>query len=147
VIHGWRIYLHPCFLEQLQRLEADIAAEPPPEPGAPPSSARRVLAAIVALAFDRIPSDPTRAEYRQGSTLGAHRRHWFRAKFGNGRFRLFFRFRSDARVIVYGWVNDEQTLRTYGSRTDAYATFRRMLDAGRPPDDWDALLGQSRPAP
>jgi hypothetical protein len=36
-------------------------------------------------------------------------------------------------------VNDENSLRTYGSRTDAYKVFRSMLDGGNPPDDWDEL--------
>jgi toxin YhaV len=41
---------------------------------------------------------------------------------------------------VYAWVNDEQSLRSYGSTRDAYAVFAGMLDAGNPPSDWDALL-------
>ncbi len=46
-------------------------------------------------------------------------------------------------MIVYAWVNDEDTLRTYGSRTDAYAVFARVLETGNPPDDWDALLAMT----
>jgi toxin YhaV len=92
------------------------------------------------LIFVDIPGDPTRAIYRQGHTLGAHRKHWFRAKFGNGRYRLFFRFHTRERILLFAWVNDENTLRTYGSSTDAYATFGGMLDNGNPPDDWDDLL-------
>lgn len=30
-------------------------------------------------------------------------------------------------------MNDEETRRTYGSKTDAYAEFKRMLDKNRPP--------------
>ena len=63
-----------------------------------------------------------------------HRKHWFRAKFGAGRFRLFFRYSTRAKIIVFAWVNDEATLRTYGARSDAYAVFRKMLDKGDPPD-------------
>ncbi|MBB5716893.1 hypothetical protein FHS94_003765 [Sphingomonas aerophila] len=63
-----------------------------------------------------------------------------RAAFGNGRFRLFFRYDSRAMVIIFAWVNDETTLRTYGSKSDAYAVFKGMLDKGNPPDDWAALL-------
>ena len=72
--------------------------------------------------------------------MGDDRKHWFRAKFGGGRFRLFFRYSTSAKVIVFAWVNDENTLRTYGSKSDAYAVFRKMLDKGNPPDDWAALL-------
>jgi toxin YhaV len=64
---------------------------------------------------------------------------WFRGKTGNGRYRLFYRFDSTARLILYAWVNDEQNLRTYGSRTDAYAVFRDMVADGTPPKDWAAL--------
>ena len=87
-----------------------------------------------------IPVDPTRPEFRQGGTLGSSRKHWFRAKFGGGRFRLFFRYSSSAKIIIFAWVNDRDTLRTYGSKTDAYAVFKGMLDHGNPPEDWDALL-------
>jgi len=36
-------------------------------------------------------------------------------------------------VIVYVWINDEFTLRKAGSKTDAYAVFKSMLNAGNPP--------------
>lgn len=66
-------------------------------------------------------------------------RDWRRAKFG-GRFRLFFRYHSDARIIAYVWLNDEHTLRKAGSRTDAYATFKAMLENDRTPSGWDELI-------
>ena len=99
-----------------------------------------MLAAIRKLVFEVIPVDPSRPEFRQGGTLGRERKHWFRAKFGNGRFRLFFRYSTAAKIIIFAWVNDSNTLRTYGSKSDAYAVFKSMLDKGNPPEDWDALL-------
>lgn len=72
--------------------------------------------------------------------MGPGRKHWFRAKFGNGRYRLFYQFRSQAKVIIYGWVNDGRSLRTYGARTDAYAVFGAMLDRGELPDRWSDLM-------
>lgn len=103
----------------------------------------KLLSALQTLMFETIPADPARQEYRQGDTLGADRKHWFRAKFGGQRFRLFFRYESKAKIIVYAWVNDSDTKRTYGSKTDAYAVFRKMLARGNPPDGWDALLAAS----
>ncbi|MGX1321805.1 hypothetical protein AB7M17_005258 [Bradyrhizobium sp. USDA 377] len=44
------------------------------------------------------------------------------------------------KVIIFSWVNDEQTLRTRGAKSDAYAVFKRMLDDGNPPDSWDVLF-------
>ena len=94
--------------------------------------------------FETIPTDPALAAYRQGNTLGPDMRHWFRAKFGRQRFRLFFRFRSEEKIIVYAWVNDAESLRTYGSKTDAYAVLRSMIESGNPPNDWAALLRSSK---
>jgi toxin YhaV len=91
--------------------------------------------------FDAIPQDPSRAAYRQGDTLGGEYTHWFRAVFFQ-QYRLFFRYSSDDKTIIYVWVNDDRSRRAYGSRTDAYGVFRRMLAAGNPPDTWDQLLGQ-----
>jgi len=68
-----------------------------------------------------------------------------RAKFLQ-RFRLFFRFDSASRIIIYAWVNDENTLRKAGSRSDPYTAFSRQLDDGDPPDDWDELLTEARKA-
>jgi toxin YhaV len=55
-------------------------------------------------------------------------------------FALFFRYHQDSKIIVYAWVNDEDTKRAYDSNTDAYLVFKKMLDRGHPPDDWDKLL-------
>ena len=93
---------------------------------------------------DVVPSDPARDEYRQGNTMGSAYRHWRRAKLGR-RYRLFFRYDSKAKVIVYAWVNDEQTLRSAGSKSDPYAVFEKMLGRGNPPDDWAALVAASKP--
>lgn len=101
------------------------------------------LAAIEALMFDIVPQDPTRTEYRQGATLGDAYKHWFRAKFFQ-QYRLFFRYHLASRIIVFAWVNDDSTLRAYDSKSDAYQVFGRMLKRGKPPDDWDDLIVQSR---
>lgn len=141
VVNGWTIYAHPLLLDQLERLTTAVEQTKAKDPDSWASAANaKVLAAVRTLMFETVPGDPTRSEYRQGSTLGAARKHWFRAKFGNGRFRLFFRYDSRSKIIIFAWVNDNTTLRTYGSKTDAYAVFAGMLDKGNPPDDWATLL-------
>jgi toxin YhaV len=138
--HGWTILAHPLFLGQLSRLAAASAAEQrAPETGRHGPNTK-LLAHVIDLAFDTIPRGPGQRMFRQGGTLGAKRTHWFRAKTGNGRFRLFFRYHSAAKLIVLAWINDRESLRTYGSPTDAYHVFGKMLDAGNPPDSWEALL-------
>jgi toxin YhaV len=81
------------------------------------------------LILEAVPSDPARDEYRQGNTLGPDYRHWRRAKIGR-RFRVFFRYDSKAKIIVFAWVNDEQTLRAAGSKSDPYAVFEKCLHEG-----------------
>lgn len=141
---GWTLYAHPLFLDQLERLTVAVEKSAKKDPIGYTSTANaKLLAAMRKLLFEVIPVDPTRPEFRQGGTLGPSRKHWFRAKFGNGRFRLFFRYSSSAKVIIYAWVNDANTLRTYGSKSDAYAVFKAMLDRGNPPEDWNTLMAQS----
>jgi len=137
---GWTILAHPLLLDQLERLTAAVEKARRADPAGYGATANaKLLTVLRRLIFETIPADPTRSDYRQGDTLGREHKHWFRAKFGNGRFRLFFRYDSRSRVIIYSWVNDEQTLRTRGARTDAYRVFKGMLDKGNPPDDWETL--------
>jgi len=141
VINGWTIFAHPFFLDQLSRLMSAVEIEARKNPATYRQTANaKTLAAIRTVAFERIPQDPTNSRYRQGDTLGDEYKHWFRDKFGNGRFRIFFRYDSSAKIIVFAWVNDEQTLRTYGAKNDAYAVFAKMLKSGNPPDDWNSLV-------
>jgi toxin YhaV len=142
VIHGWTVIAHPLFLDQLERLIDAVEAER--ASGKTNTANQKVLAGIARYAFDEIPRDPNASRFRLGGTLGPRYGHWRRAKFGRGRFRLFYRFRTDARIIVLAWVNDRETLRTRGARDDAYAVFARMLGRGNPPDDWEDLVGSSR---
>ncbi len=140
-VNGWQLFAHPLFLDQIAKLAGAVEKARKKDPRTWSKSANaKLLVALRQLVFETIPQDPTRPEYRQGGTLGDARKHWFRAKFGGGRFRLFFRYSSSAKVIVFAWVNDETTLRTYGAKSDAYAVFRKMLDGGNPPDDWAALI-------
>jgi toxin YhaV len=104
----------------------------------------KLFAAVRKLVGEIIPLNPNAAEFQLGNTLGSQHRHWRRARF-NGRFRLFYRFHTGSQTIVYAWMNDEATLRKEGSRTDPYVVFRRMLEGGRPPSDWQDLLDESRP--
>ena len=143
-VDGWTLFAHPLFLDQLERLTTAVERARAKDPrGWARSANAKLLAALRRLVFEIIPQDPARPVYRQGGVPGAERKHWFRAKFGAGRFRLFFRYSAKARIIIFGWVNDETTLRTYDSESDSYAVFRRMLDKGNPPDDWAQLLAEA----
>ena len=145
-VNGWSIYAYPLFLDQLDAMIGQVEKAKRKDPaGYKKKRAAKLLAAVLMVAFEDIPGDPSREIYRQGDTLGDDHKHWFRAKFLQ-QFRLFFRYQQSqtSKIIVLAWVNDDSSLRAYGSATDAYAMFRKMLARGNPPDDWNALLGNAK---
>jgi toxin YhaV len=144
VVHGWTLFAHPLFLDQVEALAGQVEKlrRKHPKDFRKRNAAKR-LTAILDLAFDVIPQDPTRLDYRQGDTLGPEHRHWFRAKFFQ-QYRLFFRYHHESKIVIYAWVNDEDTKRAYESGDDAYRVFRKMLGSGHPPDRWEALLAEAR---
>lgn len=143
-INGWTLYLHPLFLAALQDLIDAVKVAKAADPaGYRSKRAFKLLAATRKMAFVEFPADPSDPKFRQGGTLGEGHRHWFRGKYLQ-QYRLFFRYHEGARIIVLAWMNDDDTKRAYGSKTDAYSVFARMLKAGNPPDDWNGLLDACR---
>lgn len=143
IINGWTVFAHPLFLAQIGVLarQVEVSKQKDPVMYVKKNVSKR-LAAITKLAFDVIPQDPTRPEYRQGNTLGDEHKHWFRAKFLQ-QYRLFFRFHAPSKIILFVWINDEDTKRAYESSDDAYRVFRKMLESGHPPDDWNQLVAEA----
>lgn len=126
-IGGWTIFAHPLFLSQVNELADQVEKLKAKDPKKfKTKNATKRLAAIRTIVMEKIPANPGADEYRQGETLGAENKHWFRVKFYQ-QYRLFYRFNSEAKVIILGWVNDDDTKRAYGSKTDAYHVFSRML--------------------
>ena len=142
--HGWTLLFHHQLIAQMMKLRTAVllAQENDPE-GFESNTNVKFFRALVQLIQDVVPNNPARDEYRQGNTMGPAYRHWRRAKLGR-RYRLFFRYDSKAKVIVYAWINGEQSLRSSGSKSDPYAVFEKMLGRGNPPDDWNALVKASR---
>ena len=143
-VTGWRIFIHPLCQAQLVKLAARVERLSSEDPrGYSSHPAAKILATINHYMREAIPRDPNRPEFRQGKTLGPHNRHWFRAKF-HGRSRLFYRFSTQHRFIVYAWVNDELSLRKSGSKTDPYTVFKATLESGDPPSSFAELCEQRR---
>lgn len=143
-IEGWLLLAHPLFDLQYEKLERQVEQARAKDPvGYVRKNAAKRFKAVVDLVYDEIPADPANARYRLGKTLGSANSHWRRAKFYQ-QYRLFFRFDSAAKIIVYAWVNDEDTKRAYESDDDAYRTFAKMLAEGDPPADFKALVARSK---
>jgi len=147
VVNGWTLLFHEALIGQVKTLAGACQRAHRADAKNFRSNANvKLFAALAKLMLEMIPADPSRTEYRQGNTLGEAYRHWFRAKFF-GRFRLFFRYDSRSRIIVYAWVNDERSLRQRGGKSDPYEVFRRMLASGNPPNEWAALVRSSAELP
>ena len=147
VVNGCRLFVHPLFTQQLERLttRVEALAEQNPETYKD-HPATKLLATVRRYILEIIPKDPNAAEFRQGNTLGPENRHWFRAKF-HDRYRLFFRFSSRDKIIIYAWVNDESSLRKAGSKTDPYTIFQNMLASGNHPSGMDQIMSASKEMP
>ena len=144
VVNGWKLYVHPLFHDQLIHLVEQVEALAKKNPAAyKEQAATKLLATINRLIREIIPRDPNAPKFRQGNTLGKDNRHWLRAKFQE-RYRLFYRFATKEKVIIYAWLNDEKTLRKAGSKTGPYSVFREMLEAGDPPGSIADLLQRSK---
>jgi toxin YhaV len=144
--NGWKLYAHAAFSDRLETLIQAVETLEKRQPqtyGGHPKT--KLLKRILDLILVEISRDPNAAEFQLGNTLGPGYRHWRRAKFF-GRFRLFFRFSSLHKAIVYAWVNDESTLRKAGAHSDPYEVFTRRLQEGNPPDNWEDLLRDAEAA-
>lgn len=143
--NDWKLYGHKLFIDQFKKLLSEVSELQRSDPTGYESHPKaKFFATINRLIRETIPEDPTAPEFRQGNTLGKTNKHWFRAKF-HGRYRLFFRFSSQHRIIVYTWLNDEKTLRKAGAKTDPYIVFQSMLKSGNPPQDFEQLLKKAIP--
>ncbi len=141
ILNGYTIYEHKCFKSQLNDLAEKIMARN--NAGKTGSSPEAKLLNRILKEIENIARNPDSSEYWLGNTLGQEFKHWRRAKF-MGRYRLFFRYSTSSKIIILAWVNDSKTKRTRESKNDAYAVFKKMLENGNPPSDWDDLLAAIR---
>ena len=73
-----------------------------------------------------IPQDPDRPEYRLTGELKKYRRY----KQGLQRYRLFFCFSNQPKIILYLYLNDERHLRKEGDKNDPYEVFKKFVKQG-----------------
>lgn len=144
-VNGWALYAHPCFQETYDALVAEVEALKGKDPeNYQRKAATKLLAVVHKVIEEHITVNPSSPAFRHGKSLGSGKnKDWSRVKFGAGRYRLFFRYSEKEKVIILGWMNDENTLRTYGKKTDAYTVFSKMLKRGHPPADWESLTQET----
>lgn len=147
VVNGWGLFYFRLFKERLDGLERDVMALAEKDPEGFVSHPKvKLLKAVVDNVRQEVPRDPDDRGYRLGKTLGDQYTDWRRVK-KHGlppRYRLFFKFASVKKSIVYAWLNDEHTLRKEGDKNDVYEVFKRMLRRGEVPSRFEDLLKESR---
>lgn len=146
-INNWDLFYFRLFAERLTQLEQDVAALAAADPnGFSGHPKAKLLRAVFDSITQDVPGNPEHEKFRLGKTLDAYS-NWRRVKRGlPPRYRLFFKFTSAQRKIIYAWLNDDSTLRKDGDRNDVYEVFKRLLRRGEVPDSIDELLRQARPA-
>jgi len=140
--HGWNLLFHDGLIEQLQKLQTAAQKAKAQDPQGFESNANvKLFNALAQLMLETVPSDPSRDEYRQGNTMGPAFRHWRRAKLGR-RFRLFFRFDSKTRIIIFIAMKEAQTYfaerQARADLTEFDAVMARTR--GEPPREGDRIL-------
>lgn len=131
LFNGWRVLFTQPFTArygdlrgQVRRLKEELGDTP--RFHAHPTT--RLFNAIHRAVFQLVPADPDRKDFRLEGDLARFRRV---KKAGlPARYRLFYIFSSEARAIIFLYLNDEETLRKEGSGSDPYVVFTRLLGRG-----------------
>ena len=146
-VNHWDLYYFKLFAERLTQLEQDVSLlskDASLDYKSHPKA--KLLKAVYDSITNDVPADPEHSKFRLGKTLETYT-NWRRVKRGlPPRYRLFFKFTSTDRKIIYAWLNDDSTLRKEGDKNDVYEVFKRLLRRGEVPDSIDDLLRQARVA-
>lgn len=148
VSNGWNLFYFRLFGHILNQLEADVTALALKDPQEFQHHKKaKLLKAVIENIRIEVPRDPEHRDFWLGGTLGNDYKDWRRIKHRlPPRYRLFFKFSGDQKRIVYAWLNDENTLRKDGAKTDVYEVFKRMLRRGDVPNSFVELLKESAAA-
>ncbi len=133
--HGWTLLFHDHVIEQLRGLQARAERAKQDDPqGCEGYANLGLFQTLSRLILEVVPRNPSRDAYVPDSMQGQIGGHWRRVEIGRS-FRLFFRYDSKARVIVFARVHEEQALRSAVSKSVHAATFAKKIGHGNPPDD------------
>ncbi|MBN1602655.1 MAG: type II toxin-antitoxin system YhaV family toxin [Chitinispirillaceae bacterium] len=124
--NGWKLFWHSLFKMEIERLKKDVLRAKQNDPINYKTHPKyKLLETVRNIIFFEIPANPTHCRFNLSGNLSSYKRE----KFGNRR-RLFFRYFSNDFSIIYLWLNNEDTLRKDGSKTDPYQLFSKMVSNG-----------------
>ena len=135
--HGWTILFTEPFLSSYGDLSANarrLKGELSNEEYAEHPDVKLFLA-VRELTKDVVPSDPHHRDYQLRGELAK-----FRRTKGRGlprRYRLFWAFSDQSKAIIFLYLNDADSLRKEGGRTDPYRLFAGMVQRGEVGSDFE----------
>ncbi len=137
-VNGWALYAHPCFQETYDALVAEVETLKGKDPeNYQRKAATKLLAVVHKVIEEHITVNPSSPAFRHGKSLGLGKnKDWSRVKIGARSVIVSSFVIVKKRAHHSARMNDENTLRTYGKKTDAYTVFSKMLKRGHPPADW-----------
>lgn len=146
IINGWEILFYQIFYEQYKRLINHVKTlrkKNPVDYKSHPQT--KLLASIQKVIKQDVPTDPFHRKFILGKTLGKKYQIWRRVKHGlPQRYRMFFRFHSKCKNIVFVWLNSEGYLRNKGDKHDVYVVFKKLLGNKKIPRDYGDLIVRSQ---
>jgi len=146
VIGGWTILYHPVFGDRLRALKDRVkqlkATLPPVEFARHPDL--KLLSAVNTLISKTIPADPNAREFMLKANLSKFRR--VKGHGLAGRHRMFYVFMHQSKTIIFLYLNDSDTLRKDGAKTDPYEVFKNLVESKNIGKDFDANLKQWKAA-
>lgn len=125
--------------DEARRLKGTLPAE-----GYQQHPTVKLAAAVFRLVAQTVPQDPNAPECRLRGSRSAYRR----AK-GHGlppRYRLFWVFSAQAKVIIFLYLNDDTTLSKEGDKNDPYAIFERLVRRGEIGASFETIYDRMRAA-
>ncbi len=140
--HGWKVLYHPLFGDRYNELRARVRKlkEQLTADAFRAHPVAKLLKAVSNTILETVPLDPNRADFWLVGDLARFRRV---KKHGlPDRFRLFYAFSSEAKTIIYLYLNDRDTLRKKGAKTDPYEIFGDLVSSGRIGKDFEANYEQ-----
>jgi toxin YhaV len=145
-INGWEIFFLKIFYLQYSQLVKDVNKISQKHPNTYKSHPKtKLLASIQNSIKNDVPADPLHKKFMLSKSLENKYKEWRRVKQGlPPRYRMFFRFYSATKEIIFAWINSEGCIRKSGDKYDVYAIFKKMLDRGEIPKDYEQLIAQSK---
>lgn len=140
VQNGWKLFYHPVFGDRYaelrdrvrvlkKQLRSDEFVRHPDV---------KLVAAVRRVVLEIIPENPNRPDFWLKDELAKFRRvkHYGLPD----RYRLFYVFSEQQKVVIVLYLNESGTLRKQGAKTDPYEVFGELLRSGQIGADFEGNL-------